>query len=296
MRFSLPQQVEVLHNADLATWCTLRIGGPARSIALPDTTHSLVETIKSCLDHDEPFRVIGRGSNLLCADAGYEGVVLATQKCRSLHIDGTRVVADCGVPLQTLIRELTKHGLGGIEYLMSVPGNVGGAIVTNAGRGRSHNRNIDEFVREVTVFDGLHTFTMTREQCGFSYRASVFQQRPDWTVLSAIFEFPTQDSLVGQQRIRARIDEVQPTQDRSQPNAGSVFKHDYRLDLRGYRNGGARFSPLTPNWIVNDAHATCADVEALLRFAIEQHEVRDLPAPVLEWQTVGFTFPSPVSV
>lgn len=287
MRFSLPPQCEVLKDASLAAWCTLHIGGPARVIALPNTTAMLEDCIKRCLDHAEPFRVIGRGSNLLCADDGFEGVVIPTQKCRTLHIDGTVVVADCGVPLQVLLRELTKHGLGGIEYLMSVPGNVGGAIVTNAGRGRHHNLNIDEFVREVTVFDGANSFTLTREQCAFGYRASIFQNRPDWTVLSVVFEFPTQDSPVGQQRIRARIDEVQSIQDRSHPNAGTVFKHEYRLDLRGYRNGGARFSPITPNWIVNDGHATCTDVEHLLRFAVEQHQIRGLPAPILEWQTLG---------
>lgn len=218
--------------------------------------------------------------------------MLATQKVRSLRVNGRIVTADCGVPLQVLLRELTKHGLGGIEYLMSVPGNVGGAIVTNAGRGRHHNLNIDEFVREVEVFDGCRTFTMTREECGFSYRASVFQRRPDWTVLGATFEFPTQESVLGQERIRARIDEVQSLQDRSHPNAGTVFKHDFRLDLKGCRNGGARFSVVTPNWIVNDQHATCADIEGLLWFAAEQHRLRGLPIPVLEWQTLGIEVPA----
>lgn len=295
MRVRLPPDCEVHENASLSAWCTLHIGGPARLIALPNTTQALTDCITACLDRDEPFRVIGRGSNLLCADSGYEGVVLATQKCRSLRIDGTVVAADCGVPLQVLIRELTKHGLGGIEYLMSVPGNVGGAIVTNAGRGRHHNLNIDEFVREVSVFDGTSVFTLTREQCEFSYRTSIFQQRADWTVLSAVFDFPTQDGLLGQKRIRARIDEVQPIQDRSHPNAGTVFKHEYRLDLRGCRNGGARFSLITPNWIVNDGHATCADVEGLLMFAVEQHAARDLPSPVLEWQTLGLTNTDPAA-
>jgi UDP-N-acetylmuramate dehydrogenase len=288
MKFSLPPQCEVLQDASLAAWCTLHIGGPAHVIALPDSTAMLVDCIKKCLDHAKPFRVIGRGSNLLCADEGYAGVVLPTQKCRSLRFDGTRVVADCGVPLQVLLREMTKHGLGGIEYLMSVPGNVGGAIVTNAGRGRHHKLNIDEFVREVTVFDGTDTFTLSREQCEFAYRTSIFQKRPNLTLLSAVFDFPTQDSLVGQQRIRARIEEVQPIQDRSHPNAGSVFKRDYQLDLRGYRAGGARFSIITPNWIVNDREATSANVVGLLEFVVEQHEARNLPAPVVEWQTLGF--------
>lgn len=295
MRFSPPSDCEVLRDAPLSQWCTLHIGGPARLMVLPETTRDLTACIRSCVDADEPFRVIGRGSNLLCADAGFDGVVIATQKCRQLHIEGAVVRADAGVPLQVLIRELTKHGLGGIEYLMSVPGNVGGAIVTNAGRGRHHNLNIDEFVREVVVFDGQSTFSLPRAECGFGYRTSVFQNRPECTVLSATFEFPSQHSLVGRERIRARIDEVQPIQDRTHPNAGTVFKHEYRLDLKGYRSGGAKFSTVTPNWIVNDRQATCADVEALLHFAVQQHELRGMPTPVLEWQTLGMSLTEPMA-
>jgi UDP-N-acetylmuramate dehydrogenase len=291
MRVTFPPTCKVLSQSPLASWCTLRIGGAARELVIPANVDQLVACIKSCLDGDEPLRVIGRGSNLLCSDDGYDGVVIATHSCRALLIQGTKVAADCGVPLQAFIHELAKNGLGGIEYLMSVPGNIGGAIVTNAGRGRHHNKNIDQFVREVTVFDGNRVFTLSRDECRFSHRFSVFQQRTDWTVLSAVFEFPAQDMLVGQQRIRARIDEVQDIQDRSHPNAGTVFKHEYQLDLRGYRNGGARFSPISANWIVNDRHATCADVLGLLEFAVRQHAVRGLPAPVLEWQLLGAAFP-----
>lgn len=281
-----PSDCEIRHNERLADYCTLRVGGPVAFSVFPETVTALVRCVDTCLSSQRPFRVIGNGSNVLCTDDGYDGVLLVTDRCRSLSVERNTVEATCGVPLHQLIKCLLHNSLGGIEYLVSVPGTVAGAVFNNAGRGEAFNCYIGQCIDSVTVFNGETVVRLSRDECAFAHRHSLFQDYPLWVILSARFLFQPQSYASGSALIRSRMQHVNKVQDRSYPNAGSVFKRGYRLDLKGYRIGGARFSRKTANWIVNDGNATARDIEGLIAFAIGEHLRHGLPSPELEWQRI----------
>lgn len=284
---SFPAGCEVLQNEELRKYCTLRVGGKVAIVAIPDCEDKLRQCIDTCIQANWPYRVLGKGSNTLGCDEGFDGVLIVTNRCRRISITGTCVDVECGVSLQQLLGNLQRNSLGGIEYLVSVPASVGGAIFSNAGRGEAFNLSIGQHVESVRVFDGNIVRRITRDECCFAHRQSIFQQRPNWVILGGTFRFDRQSPDITKRLLRERMDHVAKVQDRSHPNAGSVFKCGYKVDLRGVRVRGALFSSMTPNWIINDRGATSRDIEELLTIALSEHERRGLDPPVLEWQRVG---------
>ncbi|WP_306536990.1 UDP-N-acetylmuramate dehydrogenase [Geobacter sp.] len=274
-----------IKNEPLSSCTTFRIGGPADRLVTPPDRASLLDTLATCLRNRTPCFVLGRGSNVLFSDAGFRGVVIRnTAACNELDYDGETVTAGSSVPLQTFIRFCHSHGLHGMEYLYSVPGNIGGAVVMNAGRGESYAKAISDHILSVDVFDGSKIRTITRDDCGFSYRTSIFQQMPAWVILGARFRLPPQDPGVGARNIEERMAVVREQHDLGFPNAGTIFKKNFvpLPEILGKRIGGAAFSVKTPGWIVNVDHAKAKDVLALMAFAQKIHRDKKLPAPIPE--------------
>lgn len=280
----LSKECAVFFDEPLARHTSLKIGGPARYFCVPESTAALIRTVRYFREQAIPFRLLGKGSNVLVGDAGFEGGIISTAGLTGLECHGNQVRAESGVSLQTLIRFGMQHSLGGIEYLQSVPATVGGAIFMNAGRGGYGNRTLGEHVRAVEVYDGETLFWLQSHECQFQYRRSVFHDHPHWQILSAYLEFPFQAPELTQQRVQERMSMTKQTQDAQHPNVGTVFKANYHAFdvLSGYRVGGAMFSTKTPNWIINVNQATAADVLALIDFAVTTHVEKGVPAPILE--------------
>ena len=275
-----------LREEPLKHHTSLRIGGIARRLVIPESRDEFLAAIRQARKENTPYFVLGRGSNVLANDGTIEKLVIKnTEACRSLKLlDNGEVEAGSSLELQRLIRFFLDHNLGGIEYLQSVPGNVGGGIYMNAGRGREYNQAISDHLVSVDVFDGEHVITLTKDRCGFGYRRSIFRSK-DWVILSARFAPPAQARSVGQQLVTERMRHVREAQDNSLPNAGSVFAHRFRLHshLQGQRVNDAQFSSKTPNWILNLGQATCHDVLRLIRSAQWQHVIRGHLPPSMEW-------------
>jgi UDP-N-acetylmuramate dehydrogenase len=265
---------------------SLRIGGPARRLIVPESREELVAAVCEAHKSRTPYFMLGRGSNVLAGDRAIDTLVIKnTEACRTLTLlDDGRIEAGSSVELQRLIRFGVDHDLGGIEYLQSVPGNVGGAIFMNAGRGQQHNQAISGYLVEVDVCDGERVFTIPKQECQFSYRSSVFRHKR-WIILGARFRFPEQPRARGLELIGERMRYVREAQDNQMPNAGTVFSRHFRLDsqLMGTSVNGAAFSSKTPNWILNTGRATCQDVLQLIRRARVQHLIRFCRPPYLEW-------------
>jgi UDP-N-acetylmuramate dehydrogenase len=209
-------------------------------------------------------------------------------------VDSVEIEAGAGALNAPLVALALNLGVVGLEFLATIPGTLGGALVMNAG---AHGGEIRSFVRTVTLINSkLEVEARAGSDCGFEYRKSGF--RPGEIITSALLvaAVSSKETLKGEvERARARLAEMRKARKSSQPsehpNAGSIFKNppgDYagRLieacGLKGRRIGGALISEMHANFIVNAGVATAADVIALAREA--QRAVKERFGIHLEWE------------
>jgi UDP-N-acetylmuramate dehydrogenase len=267
-------------NEPMSLHTSFRIGGPADLYAMATSAQELVELVSLALEHDIPYLIIGRGTNILVADEGIRGLVIENGVQDMYFQDGTVLYAESGALLRDLARESAQRGLGGLEWAVGIPGSVGGAIVANAG---AYDGYVGDVLRRASVLgaDGaIHE--LSAKELGFAYRTSKFkgqgaEGKPE-VILSAEFVLRPEPAQTIVEKIAdytRRREESQPTE----PSAGSVFKRTEQYPagflieqagLKGARIGGAQISPKHANFIVNLGGARAADVKALIDSAQEQ--------------------------
>lgn len=196
---------------------------------------------------------------------------------RESILEGELVKVGCSVRIQTLIRDLQKHSLGGIEYLFSVPTSVGGAVYMNAGRGKSEGLTISDYLVEVEYYSPTEEkfLTYKKKPDDFSHRHSPFQDL-DAIIVSATFKFKEQDKVATEALIKERMEHSKKYLSADKPSCGSVFCEGNRIVYRllmGKRVGGAMYSKKTPDWISNMGNATASDVMALIEKGKRLHKL-----------------------
>lgn len=266
----------VKEDVSLAAMTTFRMGGTAERLWVPESVDDL-----ALLPSDAGmYRVISAGSNLLVSERKFDNVVSMGAYDRSIaKLEDGRWRVGCSVRCQAFIRAINNAGFGGVEELVSIPALVGGLVCMNASV-PSANVCISDHLVEVEAYVDGEVRRFSREECGFGYRTSVFQDGRH-IILSAIFEFPRQDPEVSKRRRAARIEHVRTAQDRSAPNFGSVFKRSDRRIMAlvrrlGFRCGGAAFSKVAPNWLLNES-ASFEDADACLRRVQTMHRLLHRP-------------------
>ena len=267
---SLPGHLAVREREPLARHSTLGVGGPADLWVEVRTVDDLVAALDAAEAAGIPRTVVGHGTNLLVADAGIEGLVLANG-CVGLTFDSAAGLAhvESGHTMARLARLAGAGGHAGIGFAIGVPGTVGGAVFGNAGAWGSDIAAVLASA-EVWYPDGVRQ--LRPDDLAFAYRHSALQddsQAP--VVLSASLRIQPGDPAALQTELATFARRRADTQPRGQ-NAGSFFKNpsgDYagRLiesaGLKGCARGGAFVPPLHANFISNDGTATAADVLAL---------------------------------
>jgi len=284
----------VTEHEPLARHTTFRIGGPADLYAVATTVDQLAGLAELAAEHGIPITVLGGGSNVLVSDAGVRGLVIANQARHfawrmppALSIEERQpithpqLVAESGVLLAGLARTAIKAGFSGLEWAVSVPGTVGGAVIGNAGaHGSDIARNL---VVALVAYPGQGRRTLTGEQLAFAYRSSLLKRQlaaglAPPVVLTATFELQPGDAAA----LTALADSYLARRRASQPvepSAGSIFRnppgdHAGRLveaaGLKGHRIGGAQISSRHANFIVNIENARAADVRALMDLMRQQ--------------------------
>lgn len=263
----------LLENEPLSKHTTFRVGGPARCLVIPNSKQSLVETMKLINKYELPFKVIGRGSNLLPSDRLFEGIIVKCDKgLDHVEIDGTQVTVGAGVSTILLANKVAKCELAGLEFISGVPGSVGGAIYMNAG---AYNREIQDVLVKALILDeaGELKWLMV-EEMGFSYRQSILQTHRNWIVVEAVLQLEkgSYEEIMELMKARkVRRIESQPT---NLPSAGSTFRNPLphyswqlieKSGLRGVRIGGAEVSQKHCNFIVNVGGATATDIYELIQ-------------------------------
>jgi UDP-N-acetylmuramate dehydrogenase len=281
----------------LAPHTTYKLGGPAAVFATPRTNDDLVLIAEVLHDTELSVLVVGRGSNLLVADAGFPGIAVSlAAMADTIDLDDARVVAGAAVALPVLARRLSAAGIVGFEWAVGVPGSIGGAVRMNAG---GHGSDMTASLVGVHVLD-LHTGHVGRveaDRLGLRFRGSDLADHQ--VVLDATLQLANGD--VGASE--AALAEIVRWRREHQPggqNAGSVFVNPVpgelaaaqlidAHDLRGFRVGGAFVSEKHANFIQAGDGATAADVRAVMEHV--RAEVYDSTGFLLrsEVRLVGFT-------
>jgi UDP-N-acetylmuramate dehydrogenase len=284
----------VRFNALLGRFTSLGVGGPADALAVPETAEEVEALVTLCAEHDVPLHVFGGGFNTLVLDGGIEGVAMRTQRLREIEVSSSGLLyAESGVSHAHVTRVCQERGLSGLEFAAGIPGSVGGWVTMNAG---IPDHEVGPLVAEISVAtprDG--TRWIPREQLQFEYRG-VTGIPAGAVVLAVHFQLHPGDRDTVRVAIDRHLAHRRKTQPIDQQSCGSVFKnppgeHAGRLieeaGLKGVREGGAQFSALHANFIVNTGNATAADVIALIERARDAVREQRGIALVPEVRVVG---------
>ncbi len=281
----IPASFDVVQNGSLAELTSFRIGGAARFVLRPDSYHAIRDAVCFAEAHDMPFAVLGKGTNVLASDRGFDGLVIRFDT--PLHepvYDGTRVVACCGTSLTQLARETVRAGLSGMECLCGIPGTLGGACAMNAG---AYGQEIKQVLRRIRLLRNGRDEWVDVQDGDLGYRRSAFSF-PDAIALEAELELKPDDGTAGETMQRC-MEQRRAKQPLELPSAGSTFKRPAghfagalieQCGLKGTSVGGARVSEKHAGFIVNTGGATEADVLALI--ALVQQVVKEQTGVQLE--------------
>ena len=283
----------VKRNELMSRHTTYRIGGPADYFYTAKTTNDLVSAITLARQHQLPVFVLGKGSNILVADAGLRGLVIHVDTSERTR-NGDRVMVSAGLSLGALVQWTIEQGLVGLEFASGIPGTVGGAIRGNAGAFGSETKDVIESIEILT--DSLERRVLPNADCRFGYRDSLIKHTHD-IVLSATLHLHEGNRDDSRALVKEYMDQRASKQDYSIPSAGSVFKNPPgnfaakmvdELGLKGTRIGDAQISPTHANFIVNVCQAKANDVLQLISLVKEKVKAKYTVELETEIQLVGF--------
>jgi UDP-N-acetylmuramate dehydrogenase len=281
--------VQLRRDVVLAPYTTMKVGGPADYFATVTTTDQLLKLVRWARAAAIPYFILGGGSNILISDAGVRGLVIYN-RCRQVRLDQAPcgeyprderpyLVAEGGAAMAGVARRSVREGLAGLEWAVSVPGTVGGAIVGNAG---AHDGEIKDSLAYALLIDEQGDVVEERP-AGFAYayrdsrlkRLKPLQADFKPVVLSANFRLPYGDPAAIRARAESYLSHRRHTQP-VEPSLGSIFVNppgDFagrlieQAGLKGARAGGVEVSRLHANFIINPGgvgSATAGDVLRLI--------------------------------
>jgi len=281
-------------NVSAKAFTTFGVGKGALFLARAKTTDEFISLLSTVYKNSIPFVVLGGGSNVIFPDYELEKLVIINESTE-FFINGNEIVVSAGVPLATLINKTIEEGLSGVESLSGIPGTVGGAIVGNAG---AYGQLISNSLISVDIFDGTLRKTLSKQECAFLYRDSIFKKEP-WYVLSARFILTFQKKEEMAQRAKEIIDMRNKKYPKGLRCPGSFFKNvlpngisteslakidaskikggkipaGYLLETvgaPGMKEGGISVANYHGNLFINNDTGTAHDVETLSALLAER--------------------------
>lgn len=269
---------ELLENAPMSRYTTLRLGGPAELLCEISSEEALSRALAWAKAHEIPVTVIGNGSNLLVKDGGIRGLVLhigqsLAKISRPVALPDGRfaLTAQGGALLCDFAQAAASHSLAGLEFASGIPGTVGGAVYMNAG---AYGGEMKDVVAAVTAYDYAgKRWEFSTDELLLGYRQSRFSTQEPAVVTSVTVAL----SLGEEETIRAAMRELEARrrekQPLDQPSCGSTFKRPpdrftgpliEQCGLKGCRVGGVSVSQLHAGFLVNDQEGSAADFLALI--------------------------------
>ena len=273
----LPSNI-LFFNEPLKKHTTFRIGGAADLLVTPQSEEQLIKLFKYLKENCIRYVIIGNGSNLLFSDDGYRGIVVKIgSELSSIEAipceNGMIINAGAGTLLSKLALFACENNLTGLEFASGIPGNVGGAVLMNAG---AYDGEISQVLVRSTYLDceNLSVCTKNFDEHDFSYRHSSYEN-DGYLILSASFLLKKgnkEDILSKMKDLNNRRITKQPLEF---PSAGSTFKRPAGLfagkliedaNLKGYTVGGAKVSEKHCGFVINTGNATCEDVLGVIKY------------------------------
>lgn len=283
--FNVKGQIKENYSLSHLTW--FKVGGLAQIFFKPEDT----EDLKSMLEQNAcnlPLTVLGAGSNTIIRDGGIEGVVIKLGRgFTDIELMGDKIKVGASCLNLNLAKFCLNNSIKGFEFLVGIPGTIGGGVIMNAGAYGAEFKDILANIEVITHAGKI--LDIKAKNIEFSYRSANLP--PDYIVLNATFKA----SSGSQQTISALMDEINSKRSDTQPikekTGGSTFANPHngkawefidKAGLRGYRIGGASISEIHCNFMINDGSASARDLEQLGEFVKAQ--VFKNCAVVLEWE------------
>ena len=265
---------DIFRDERMSHRTSYRIGGPAAMLAVVHSISALTRVIDVLASQGVDWVVVGKGSNLLVSDDGFDGCVIVLGRDFS-RVEASEaaatVCAGAAVPLSKVVTTAAKAQLTGLEFACGIPGTLGGAISMDAGTRREW---IGQRVQSLVVYrPGTGLMRRAGSEVEWGYRWCGLG--PSDIVLEATLALEPGVRAEIDERMEARFSARRSTQPMGKPSCGSVFRNPEgpkgaaRLvedcGLKGYAHGGAQVSPAHANFIVNNGNATAADVLSVMR-------------------------------
>lgn len=265
-------------EANLARYTSARVGGTAEMFLTVTSAEELQKALELAYSQQLPYFILGGGSNILVSDKGIRGLVIMNRaKNVSFRHTGAHVICtvDAGTNLSSLARQCMGKGLGGLEWAVSVPGTIGGAVVGNSG---AHGGDMAGSLRAATVWEpGRGVRIYNNHEMEYGYRNSILKQEHGRQISRRVV-LTAELTLVPEasELLLARAEGFIAHRKQNQPGGatvGSMFKNPenyyagYLIEaagLKGYTVGGAHISEKHANFFVNHKEAKSEDIRALI--------------------------------
>ncbi|MCX6714915.1 MAG: UDP-N-acetylmuramate dehydrogenase [Candidatus Uhrbacteria bacterium] len=306
----------VKENEPMSKYTNFRIGGPAKYFVEVRSIDELKQVLSIAQTNEIASVIIGGGSNMLVADQGFDGIMIRLLM-REIFIDKNSVQVGAGVPMILLSRKVGEACLAGLEWAITLPGTVGGAVRGNAG---CFGGETKDHLVEVFVLSNGEVVARSSAELAFGYRESAIKHSSD-IVLSATFNLLPGDCNTIKQVMESNLAKRKASQPLDAGSAGCMFKNYEiasdedlqriqskidlpsevvlarrisagwiidQLDLKGFQIGGAKVSDVHGNFLVNTGSATADEIVQLIAFI--KTRARDTYGIILqeEVQYVGF--------
>ena len=243
---------EIQEHVVMRDYTSLKVGGVADNFLEVKKIGDLVKAIRTAVDYQIPYFILGGGSNVLFSDYGMPGLVIKNSTANiAVLSEKSQLIADSGVTFPQLIMAATDHDLSGLEFLYGVPGTVGGALYGNAG---AYGSSIGDYVKNITLLkvdpkDGIpKIYQHDRNWMEFEYRSSKLKKiksRNKPIILSVRFQL----SHNQKEEIMRKLNAFKKERVNSQPiglSCGCVFRNPIPKELKNVTGRGSKGMPELP--------------------------------------------------
>ena len=262
-------KIEYEKNKSLSSVTTMKVGGNAKVIALPDS----IEKLKGLIDYLEKnsakYYVMGNGSDLVFSDTGYDGVVIKTTALNDIELQGNDIKAGAGVKLFALSQFALKNGLSGAEFANGIPATLGGAICMNAG---AYGGEMSQIIKTTTYLESGIIKELDAAEHDFGYRHSFFSCGGK-VILSAVVSLQKGNTAQIKQKMEKMAAARKEKQPLEYPSSGSAFLRPEggyagalieQCGLKGYTIGKAMVSTKHAGFIINAGGAKSSEIKELV--------------------------------
>ena len=270
MRKKIDIQSILVPNENMAKYTTFKIGGDAKYLCFPKNIDELKTIVKFAKSNKEKYFILGKGSNTVFRDKGYDGIVINMSNYEKLiTIDNGLLKVSAGTSLFELNMFLFQNSYAGLEWSFGIPGSIGGAVIMNAG---AYNGEIGNHIEKVEVLINNRRRIIFRENLQFSYRYSSLKNTKN-IILNVWLRLSKGDQKEIRRLQKYYYDQRKEKQPLEFPNAGSIFKRENniipakiidKLCLKGVKINGVEVSKKHSGFIVKTGDATTSDLEQLI--------------------------------